>query len=264
MHAVEFIPDYEGIFEILLPADAKENTTSGSLLKRERRGGQLLARLTVKPQDEVILQVRCRPADVMRFYATWLALHFEISRQGNVLDSIVHSCTICRRAVAVAIRKSEITTLNAEAKQFVPKFLQTIFDTPLVVHRLTPDQSMLFPADPSIHALEQFKFTATSDEMTQAITKELAKGIGTTAASYQAYFAKLLRLEEQQMERDITMYNSAQISRTFARSFDTTVLTIGVACCSVQSGGAGGAWFRFSCHDYRQGCSRASPGTYIR
>ena len=210
MRAVEFIPDYEGIFEILLPTDANENKTS-SVLKRERRGGQLFARLTVKPQDEVILQVRCRPADVMRFYATWLALHFEISRQGNVLDSVVHSCTICRRAVAVAIRKSEITTLNAEAKHFVPKFLQTIFDTPLLVHQLTPDQSMLFPADPSIHALEQFKFTALSDEMMEAISKELEIGMGSTAASYQAFFAKLLRLEEQQMERDITMYNLSLI-----------------------------------------------------
>lgn len=207
MHAVEFLPDFEGIFEVLLPGAGDKETSS--LLKRDRRGGQLLARITVPPQEEVILQVRCRPADVMRFYATWLALHFEISRQGHVLDCIVQSCTICRRAVAVAIRKSEITTLNAEAKQFVPRFLQTIFDTPLFVHRLTPDQSKFFPPDPSVHALEQFKFTALSDEATKTITTELANGMGATAGSYQAYFAKLLRLEEQQMERDITMYNSA-------------------------------------------------------
>jgi hypothetical protein len=248
MQAVEFIPDYERFFEILLPprssddddkdddndddvsdaAKSRSKRAAGVPLKRERRGGKLLARLTIKPQSEVMLQVRCRPAETMRFYATWMAMHFEISRQGNVLDSLVHSCAICRKVVAVAIRKSEITTLNAEAKQFVPRFLQNIFDTPLHVHRLVPSQAEQYPPEPDVNALEEFRFSAMSDQEAKAVAAAVQQnGIGSTSAEYQAYFAKLLRLEEQQMERDITMYNMYnQVLKPVRGSPDAVTITV--------------------------------------
>ena len=53
----------------------------------------------------------------------------------TVLDNVVRTCVLCRKAVAVAINKREITALNAEARPFIPTFLLTIFDTGLFLYR---------------------------------------------------------------------------------------------------------------------------------
>ena len=221
MKAVEFLPD-EGVYEVLLPGKVSEANADGVPLsrepsiplKRERRGGQMLLRLPIQPQGEVVLEVRCRPPAVMRFYAAWVALHIELSRMGTVLESVAQSCVICRKAVAVAIRSSDIKALDPEARPFIPELLRTIFDTPLPVLGLADWQcaDAKIPALPPPSALAEYPLPPDADYPTAFSESDKLQANSSLTASdllmdrYRKRFARLLALEEGQMARDIAQY----------------------------------------------------------